>query len=97
MNTSTDTSKDVPNLSSLRFEGAMGGRMAVSVDVTYRAGTEDEHALRVTFTGPTTPGYPGPVTLSYAHRDGHILVTDPARFGDTFGADWIRSFYGADR
>lgn len=80
-------------IEGLRFDGAIGGRMAISGTVVYDNGG-DEHAIPVTFTGPTTPGYPGPVMMRQHHREDHQRVVDPERFGDTFGADWVLSFFG---
>lgn len=69
----------------------MAGQVAVSATVDH-----GEHGGQdvVTFVG-SAYGTPGPVVL-VSKTFGQTHVTDPGRFGETFGETWVRRFYGEE-
>lgn len=49
--------------------------------------------MRVSFSG-STYGAPGPVVM-ITETGAQVFVSDPGRFGEKFGTDWVRAFVGA--
>lgn len=67
----------------------VAGQVAITVGVDHGpdfGGIDD-----VTFVGSAF-GTPGPIVL-VSHAFGQTFVTNPGRFGETFGEDWVRRFY----
>lgn len=75
----------MPTVDNLRRENGVAGQIAVSALVTY----PDEVPAPLTFVGSV---YGGPVTL-IDQRGFQYNVSDPGRFGDTFGVEWVKRFF----
>ena len=61
----------------------------ISVTAAYTGICDEEEYTRV-FVG-STYGDPGPVVM--IDEGGHqVFVTDPSRFGERFGTQWVRRF-----
>lgn len=64
----------------------VAGQVCVTGTVTYPG----EDPCTVTFVG-SCYGAPGPVVMCLGQTQ--TFVTDPGRYGDTFGEDWVRRFF----
>jgi hypothetical protein len=89
--TATLTSR--PTLGRIVRHAGVAGQLAYSVSVAYQLpdGTM-ERASVVTFTG-SVYGTPGPVVMVTPGIPRGTFVTDPGRFGETFGPEWVRAFF----
>ena len=81
----------VVKVKSLRARHGIAGQLAVNATVLYEFtdGSTSEH--RAQFVG-SGYGTPGPVVI--VHESGaQFFVYDPARFGSSFGVNWVAEFY----
>ena len=76
-----------PTIHQIRRRAGVAGQFAVTATVEY----PDEPRRTVEFVGDV---YGGPVLM----RTGQVetFVTDPGRFGEKFGPDWVRRFIEDD-
>ena len=87
----TLTTEDTrPTLGRIVRHAGIAGQLAYSVSVTYPG----ERASVVTFTG-SVYGAPGPVVMVTPGNPRGMFVTDAGRFGEKFGPEWVRRFFGA--
>lgn len=99
MNTSTPTpdrfdTPITPRVLSVRHLGTLADRSEFLAMVDYGEGyTDNGKPLKVSFVGSSTPGHPGRVLIKCEGWRDFESVDNPSRFGDTFGAAWIRAFY----
>lgn len=80
----------VTYVSSAAHIMTIAGFSTYAVNVTMSDGTLE----RVWFNGPSDGDYPGPVFMVTRGMPEGIRVEDPQRFGDRFGPEWCRAFFG---
>lgn len=73
---------------SVRFEGAIADRAVYHAIATYPNGGG---TVSVTFAGPARGM--GVVFMSTDYGQHWVRVDEPARFGSTFGREWVRAFF----
>ena len=76
---------------SVAHKVGLAGQMSYTADVSYPHGDR----LAVTFYG-SAYGTPGPIIMEWVGSDGIKLserVSEPSRFGESFGEDWVRAFF----
>lgn len=87
---------------SIKETGRFADALIMTADVThtyYGNGSHNsgqasnEERRSVTFTGPSNKGYPGPAFIWSADREHGDRISQPGRFGDTFGPAWIMAFF----
>ena len=75
-----------PTLEKIVYLGALAGRNAYAVPVTYPG----EETCTIAFTGDTMGGDVIMVSDTYP---GGIRVTDPGRFGPRLNPAWVRAYF----
>jgi len=77
----------MPVIHEVKETGQLADRRGLAVLVQY----PDEPPVRVFFTGPTHGM--GPVCMSTEHFREPVIVSEPSRYGDEFGPEWVRRYF----
>ncbi len=80
---------------TLKRCNGVAGQVSYTVGVTHSLDIAegDDTISYTTFVGQQ--GMAGPV-VRISHNDRQSFVTEPSRFGATFGEAWVRSFFGPE-
>ena len=81
----------VVKVKSLRPRPGIAGQSAVNATVLYEFTDGSTEEVQAQFVG-SMYGTPGPVVVML-ESGAQFFVDDPARFGGSFGVNWVIEFY----